>query len=255
VLKVLPGPKEEAVKIVDALYDEVGATGGTLPHREVPPIIGIEALLEMKEAGFPACAEVEWGGYYLKFLLQKLCGNELSGVAEPLDLSHKRHFVKGKYVWDAHLSAEDKDEVPLGAVDEYTEIINANGGIGVLVADAVVQKDETGEFKQFQDDLKGGASEYDLKAEMEGKPTQPRKEAFMIRKVYAYFFTRADLEDGLKKGWTKNSFQRTMKNSDDRPRGGKYSIKVDSVPKKYLLFIKNFNEDAIEFAEEFPEFN
>jgi hypothetical protein len=252
---VLPGPEEEAVKIVDALYDEVGATGGTLPHREVPPIIGIEALLEMKEAGFPAWAEVEWGGYYLKFLLQKLCGDVLSGVAEPLDLSHKRHFIKGDYVWDAHLSAEDKNEVPLGAVDEYADIIEANDGIGVLIADAYVQKDETGEFKHFQEDMKGGLSEYDIKAAMEGKPPQPRKEAFFIRKVYAYFFTPADLESGIQNRWAKNSFQRTMKNSNDSRRGGKYSIKIDSIPKEYLLFVKNFNEDAKEFGDEFPEFN
>lgn len=250
----MPSPKDEAVKILDALFDEVGATGGQLPHREVPAITGIDALLEMKEAGFPGWGELEWGGYYLKFLLQKLCGDELSGQVAPHDLLHKRHFVKGDYVWDAHLSAEDKDEVILGAVDEYTDIIKTNGGIGVFVVDTVFHKDDTGEFKRFQEDLKGGISEYEIKRELEGRPSQPRKEAFMIKKVFGYFFTLADLQEGLKNRWAKDSFQRTMRNSNDQPRNGKYSIKINSIPDKYLLFVKNFNEDAEEFKEIYPEF-
>jgi hypothetical protein len=250
----LPGPKDEAVVIVDALFDEVGATGGHSPHGDVPPVDGQDALLEMRDAKFPCWSEVEWAGYYLKYLVQKTCENQLSGQVEPLDLEHKRHFVKGRYVWDAHLSADDKNEVILGAVDEYADIIKTNGGIGVLVADSIVIKDDTGEFKRFQEELKGGISEYEIRREREGRPAQPRKEAFMIRKVFAYFFTLEDLRNGVETRWARDTFQRTMRNANARPRNGKYSIKIDSVPRQHLLFVKNFNEDPAEFGREYPEF-
>lgn len=251
----MPSPKEEAVIIIDALFDEVGATGGYSPHGDVPGIDGREALIEMKEAGFPGWGEVEWAGYYLKFLLQKTCSDQLSGMVKPLDLEHKRHFIKGQFVWDARLSSDEMSAVALGAVNEYADIIEANGGIGVLVADAAVIKDDSGDFKRFQSEMKGEVSDYEIRAEVEGKPPQPRKEAFMIRKVYAYFFTLADLKEGVKNRWAKDNFQRTMKNSNDQPRGGKYMIKIDSVPRKHLLFVKNFNEDLTEFKKEFPEFS
>lgn len=209
----------------------------------------------MREANFPGWGEVEWAGYYLKFLLQKTCSDQLAGLVEPFDLIHKRHFVKGQYVWDIRFSADDKNEVPLGAVDEYAGIMEANNGIGVLVADSAVFKDESGSFRRFQEEMKGEISDYEIKAEVEGKNPQPRKEAFMIHKVYAYFFTYADLEEGVRNRWAKDSFQQAMKNSNDLPRGGKYSIKKDSVPRKYLMYVKNFNSDPSEFKKEFPDFS
>ncbi len=250
----MPSPKEEATLIVDALFDEVGATGGHAAYGEVPGVDGRTALLEMKEAGFPGWGEVEWSGYYLKFIVQEACKNELSDQVEPLDLEHKRHFVKGNYVWDARLSAEDKNDVVLGDVDEYADIIESNGGIGVLVADAAVIKDDDGDFKRWQEELKGGVSEYEIRREVEGRPSQPRKQAFMIRKVFAYFFTLDILKKGVKDKWAKDTWQRTMRNSNEQARGGKYLIKIDAVPREHLLFVKNFNEDAAEFKKEFPEF-
>jgi len=251
----LPDPNEEASTIVDALFDEVGATGGCSPHGDVPGIDGRDALTEMKDVGFPGWGEVEWAGYYLKYLMQKICNDRLSGIIEPLNLTHKRHFIKGQFVWDARFSADDKNEVPLGAVEEYADIIHTNKGIGIFVADCTVIKDERGSFRRFQEDMKGEVSDYEIKSENEGKNPQPRKEAFMIRKVYAYFFTLADLQEGVRNRWAKDSFQQNMKNSNDQPRGGKYLIKIDSVPRKHLLFVRNFNEDPTEFKKEFPDFS
>ena len=38
------------------------------------------------------------------------------------------------------------------------------------------------------------------------------------------------------------------------PRNPKYKFKISDVPADHLIFVKNFNEDAEEFAEEFPDF-
>ncbi|MDD3035287.1 MAG: hypothetical protein PHT25_11955 [Bacteroidales bacterium] len=245
-------PKQEAELIVDALFEDYG-TGGFV-ERPCPYIDGKEAILEMKENNFPGWGEVEWGGYYIKYLVQKISKERITGGIEPYDLG-KRHLVKGNYVWDTRLFASERGyDVILGDLEEYGAIVRENGGIGILVVDAVANRDLEESFKTWHERIKGGSSDYSIEREIEGRPSRIRKTAYMIVKVFAYYITPDDLKEGVTAGWLDTKFQRNMRNAGGSPRKPKYRLKAGSVPPGKRLFVKNFNADAEEFAEEYPEY-
>ena len=250
----MPKPRREAELIVNALFEEFGI-GGYTPG-PVPHVDGRGAILEMKEDKFPGWADVEWAGYHIKYLVQKACDEKIAGKFTHL-IQKRRHLVKGEYVWDARFNANDEEVVILGDIKEYNKLLKDNRGIGVLVADTQANSDLSGEFVQWHEELKGGLSDYSVEREIEGRPPRIRKTEYMIRKIRAYFFKTKDFVDGLDEGWLDNTFQKkyALRNSNENPRNPKYKFKISKVPKKNLVFVKNFNEDAEEFAEEFPGFS
>jgi len=145
--------------------------------------------------------------------------------------------------------------VILGGVDEYEELISSDGkgGIGVFVVNVVVHEDFNEDFRRWHEEQKGGESNYTLEREADGRPTRRRKTAYMIVNVMAYYFRKQDIDKGVKNGWMRNDFQLGMRNYDGTPRNPKYMLCLDQVPKKYLLFVKNFNQDPEEFNEEYPD--
>jgi len=248
----MPSPKQEAELIVDALFEDWGTGGDT--RGECPFVDGRDAILEMKKAKFPGWQEVEWAGYHIKYLVQKASELYLRGKIKSYD-RNKRHFVKGNYLWDARFNANEYNIVILGDVEEYNNIIKNNSGIGVLVIDAAVNYDFNEDFRRWHEEQKGGSSDYSIEREIEGRPVRVRKTEYMIRKAFAYFFTPDDLKNGVKDGWVDDTFQKGMRNADGSPRNAKYRFKINDVPEKNLLFVKNFNEDPEEFKEDFSEYN
>ena len=247
----MPNPRDEAELIINALYEEFG-TGGYTPG-PVPHVDGRVAILAMREDSYPGWQDVEWAGYHIKYLVQKACDERLAGQFAPYT-QRRRHLVKGQYVWDARFNANDEEIVILGDVQEYNDLIRSNGGIGILVVDTQANSDLTGAFIQWHENLKGGMSNYTIEREIDGRPTRIRKTEYMIRKIRAYFFNNGDFETGVHDGWLNNTFQQTMRNANANPRNPKYKFKISDVPENHLIFVKNFNEDAEEFAEEFPGF-
>jgi hypothetical protein len=248
----LQNPKQEAELIVNALFEDYG-TGG-LTRGECPGVDGKDAIQEMKADDFPGWQEVEWAGYHIKYLVQKTCEEKLTGQILPYDQG-KRHLVKGSYVWDARFNSHDQIDVILGDVEEYTEIIKKNGGIGVLVVDAAATPDTYENFRRWQEEQKGKVSEYSIRRELEGRPARERKAAYMIRKIFAYFFTLDKLQEGVRNGWADDIFQQGMRNAGGSSRKPKYRLKTNLIPSEYLLLIKNFNEDPEEFEKDFPDSN
>ena len=244
-------PRQEAELIVEELFNDFGTGGYT--DRDVPWVDGRESIQEMKTDDFPGWREVEWAGFHAKYLIQKICQQNLNGKVSPYD-SGKRHFVKGQYLWDARLNNVESNDVILGDREEYDEIILENTGIGVLVLDSWVEVDRSGDFRRWHEEFKGGSSEYSIQREREGRREQPRKTAYMIVRVFGYFFRPGDLRKGVEEGWAHNTFQGTMRNYDGNPRKTKYQIRKNLVPNQNLLFVKNFNEDPEEFKEDFPDY-
>jgi len=247
----MSNPKGEADLIVDALFEDFGTGGNT--RGEVPYVDGRSAIIDMKNDGFPGWREVEWTGYHIKYLIQKECALKLRDKIKKHDLK-KRHFVKGNYLWDARLNANDYNKVILGDLEEYNDIIKKNKGIGILIADAVANYDIFEDFRRWHEEQKGGSSDYSVEREEEGRPPRIRKTEYMIRKVFAYFFTLDNIQKGVREGWVDDTFQQGMRNADGSPRNPKYLLKTDQIPREYLLVIKNFNEDPDEFKKDFPEF-
>jgi hypothetical protein len=247
----MPNPREEAESIVNALFEDFGTGGygdGPVPH-----IDGYGAIQEMRDDGFPGWRDVEWAGFHIKYLVQNECRRKLPEIL-PYD-QERRHLVKGRYVWDSRFNANEEEEVILGDVQEYDTIVRENNGIGILVVDAYASYDFDGEFRRWHERLKGGSTPYTALREAEGRHPRLRKDAYMIRKVRSYFFTSDDLRDGVRDSWLDATFQEGLRNADGSPRNPKYRFRIGDVPNRYLLFIKNFNEDSVEFAEEYPEFS
>jgi hypothetical protein len=247
----MPNPKDEAKLISNALFDEFGTGGYT--DGPVPHVDGRGAIIEMKNDGFPGWQDVEWAGYHVKYLALKTCEERFPGQFSPYT-DRRRRLIKGQYLWDTRFNANEEESVILGDVQEYNSLIASNGGIGILVADTQANYDLTGDFVEWHEALKGGSSAYSIEREMEGRPPRRRKTEYMIRKIRVYYFKPEDLVTGVNEGWLNNTFQVNMRNANEDSRNPKYKFKISEVPSSYLIYVKNFNEDAEEFAEEFPEF-
>lgn len=247
----MSSPKDEARLIVDALFEDYGTGGRT--RGEVPYVDGRSAIIDMKDDGFPGWREVEWTGYHIKYLIQKECTLKLQDKIKAYDLK-KRHFVKGDYLWDARLNANDYNKVILGDLGEYDSIIKKNKGIGILIFDAIANSDIFEDFRRWHEEQKGGESNYSIGREAEGRPSRIRKTEYMIRNCQVYFFTSDDIQRGVREGWIDDTFQQNMRNADGSSRGAKYLLKTDQIPRDFFLLAKNFNENPEEFGDEFPEF-
>lgn len=252
--RLMPNPKDEAESIAEFLFDDFG-TGGTSPYGDIPFIDGRDAVSEMKDDGYPGWQEVEWAGHHVKYLVQKVCGEQLSDRIKTYNLTKKRHFVKGDYVWDARFKGHDSNNVILGSVVDYEAITRRNGGIGIFVVDALWTPDLNGDFRRWHEEQKGGPSRYSIIREMEGRPERLRKSAYAFGKVLGYFFTPDDLINGVEENWMRNDFQTNMRNAGGESRTSKYLLKVNRVPRECLIYAKNFNEDPAEFAEDYPDFS
>lgn len=248
-------PNQEAQLIINALNEDYGYDGNQ--YGECPYIDGKSAVIEMKEEGFLGWAQVEWAGFYIKYLIQKICQENLSNTnIRPYNLERNRFFIKGSYIWDARFHANDEyKRIPLGDVEDYDNIAEQNEGIGILIVDSVASPDNDGDFRRWQEEIKGGPSKYTITREMEGRRPQPRKKDFYIKKVLAYYFTPDDLRIGVDEKWIDAEFQDKWRNADESDRNPKYRLHLNRVPKNYLIYAKNFNEDPLEFAEDFPEFS
>jgi len=211
-------PKEEAKKIVDLIFEELGTAGIT--RGPVPYVDGRYAIQEMKEKELPSWKENEWQGYYLKHLVRELCDEKCPGIESYTE--GKNYLVKGEYLWDVRNKTAD-EEIPtiLFSNQVMNKFLDEFGGIGVIIADSVAYSDENGDFRRWHEELKGGESEYTKKRKAEGRPPRKMKTAFVIIKVGAYYFTEDDFKKGVAQGWLDRSFQRNMRQFNGSSRGGK----------------------------------
>lgn len=111
----MPNPKNEAELIINALFEDFGTGGYT--DGPIPHVDGREAIMEMKEDKFPGWQDVEWAGYHIKYLVQNACDEKIPGMFKPY-IQKRRHLIKGNYVWDTRLNANEEGTVILGDVQK-----------------------------------------------------------------------------------------------------------------------------------------
>jgi len=252
-------PLEEAKMLCNALFSELGTA--SITPGPCPGVDGREAIEEMYEKGLPSWTENEWAGFYLKHLMQELAVQKYPDEFEELTIKEKKiYLVKGQYLWDTRLKANiaTTGKTPLFGKEQMDALLDEFGGMGLLIALAQSNLDYSGDFRRWHDEfkfLKKGIdkTEYVKQVEAEGRRSYARKTDFMVIQLNAYYFTKQDILNGIKEGWIEDTFQATMRQSDGGTRVGKYAIYLDRVPKKNLLFIRNFNTDREEFAEEFDD--
>jgi hypothetical protein len=220
---------------VGALFEKYGSGEGKTPLW----IDGKESILEMEVNKGPSWKEVEWPGFYIKYLLQKFCLQNPDCKIVPYN-NGKRHFIKGNFLWDTRVHDFKKNEIPLGDIRQYDDLISSNNGIGVILVNAEISTDKSGNFRSWHDSLKGNSSKYLIQGKQLGRRERPRKEKILIKQVSAYFLRSGDLERGITEGWATDRFQGTMKNATLPKRNKKYEILKSKIPSENLLFTKNF---------------
>jgi hypothetical protein len=220
---------------VGVLFDKYGFR----EDRDPLWIDGKESILEMKKNNSPSWKEVEWPGHYIKYLIQNFCIQNPGYNMSPFE-DVKRHLVKGNFLWDVRVNDFKRSDTILGDVREYDRLTVSNNGVGVILVDAQILTDRTGNFRKWHDELKGGLSAFSKRREKEGRREQPRKEKILIKGIRAYFFQPGDLARGVTEGWAKDKFQRTMRNATVGTRNNKYQILKSKIPSGNILFLKNF---------------
>jgi hypothetical protein len=246
-------PKKEAKKIVDSLFDEFG-TGGYCPQG-CPYVDGYDAIEEMEKRDWPSWKQIEWPGFYLKHKIRELAIQKFPADFEPWNHG-TLYLLKGEYIWDTRFNAITGDEryagqIPFMSVESIDRILDDSDGLGLFVVNAVANYDLDGKFIDYLEQKKLGKTEYDLEREAEGRPPRRRKTAFMINRVYSYFFPGEDIHKGPRDGWINPKFQEDRRQFDGGTREGKYLLYLHKIPPYYMLEVTNFNEDPDDWEAEF----
>ena len=233
----------EASLINDAVLPKVGRwtlRGGTW-------VDGKAAVLEMKEADFGSWREIEWPGYYIKFAVQDaIQSGFLGGFRSIVDRKH--YLAKGEYLWDARLMNVEYTEVMLADKARTDQLIQDNDGIGLVVFQAEVVKEYSGEFRAWHIELGGGKTQWIRDSIARGALPKVRKTEFMVTHSIAFHFDSSDFEQGLDEGWL-TLYAHNMRNARGELRNPKYMLHLDHVPMDKLLGVRCFNSDPEEFEE------
>ncbi len=239
--------KDEAEAILDFFHDEMGQSDdGQRPGYYID---GKNALTWMEANIGAYFAEVEWAGYFIKFIAQSHFEN--TGLLAKESVG-KSHLLRGeKITWDIRIhDVENNPIVILNHVNELENAINKDGSRGIIVLHAHYDlDDDTGNFQLFQEKMKGGKSPVELRYRKEGRPTRRRKTGFILYYGQAILITQQDIDDPPL--WL--SSYRPGRNSDKKPRKPKYLIDLENLDVQGEITRKNFNLDRDEFAEYFED--
>jgi hypothetical protein len=202
---------------------------------------GRKAILTMRNDGSSHWRQMEWIGFWFEHLVE----NEIKGglgVSVGPTVGRTTFDLVIDHVWDLkvhprnprskYLILNDREAVDR-CIDEY-------GGFGVVVVSGSAEYDESGEFKLWHDDIKGGRSSYEAQRIERGAPSRRRKIAFEPDAIKAVFFeSHADIARGLKEKWL-GFFQEGMRNSNGHARRAKYQIKLETVPDELVVARASF---------------
>ena len=235
--------KEEADLILETFKKEFGMI--VVPGDRIedgPRVDGKQAIAWMQEHKYSYWSEVEWPGFYVKFLAQDFCTSIPEFRFKPISRA-KVHRIKGDFLWDfrTHDINSDPSVILNDAFDLENDIVN-NKGIGIVLLVIIPDMDVGHEFRDWVEAQKGGPSEYSIRVrDEEGRPPRVRKKGFFVLEGRVFFLKPGDLDRGVKEGWMSRNFQKNMRNADQGRRNAKYVLFIDEVPDDILIARKKFN--------------
>jgi len=212
---------------------------------------GKEAILEMRDAGFPPWKEVEWPGYYIKFIIQKaIQEGKLVGFESMAEQKH--YLARGRYLWDLRATGEDVESFMLTDCARWDTLIGQYDGIGLIVFVCRYERDKDDKFRKWHMRTGGGESEFVRDRIARGVPPRQRKTGFGILNSFLFYFDRQLMTRGMHEGWLAQ-VATNMRNSDGSPRNPKYAFFISEAPSDILLGARNFNWDPKEYDEAFGD--
>lgn len=202
----------------------------------IPKVIsGMDAIETMRDEGSRNWRQMEWIGFWLEHLVEKRIITSVGGSAGP-KYGRTVFDLRREHVWDLKVHLSGSDWLILNDREAISLCIEENFGIGYLVVEGSAQFDENGAFKKWHDEQKGTKSSYEIERIKRGAPSRRRKKVFFPQRLISLWLPAlSDLVTGEMDGWIKG-FQKGMRNSNGSLRREKFQIKVNEVPKEFILF-------------------
>lgn len=242
--------KSEAEEILNFFSNELGMVQEGNEIRPGLYVDGIKAARWMQEKNIPSWKELEWPGFFIKHVAQDHFENNEASDINPLT-EGKKYRIKGDYLWDIRFHDVNKDPmIILTDATDFENDVRTNNGMGVVIINSLVIPDEDDSFRLAIEKMKGGPSDYEIKRREEGVSPRRRKAGFWAYWGIAIFIKPEDII-GNSETWLIGTFQNTMRNSDDKPRGAKYIIDMVNLPDDKEVGRKNFNMDPDDFDDYF----
>lgn len=229
------------------INDAVLTTVGQGSPRGASWVEGKDAVREMKKAGFGSWREVEWPGYYVKYLLHDAISSGFIAGFTP-EVEKKHYLARGSYLWDVRVVEEESTKLWWADRARIDELVRTHDGIGLVIFLTFYEKDRSGAFRKWHMKLGGGKSEYVSDRIARGAPPRTRKGRFSVTMSIAIFLSAADIQQGTKEGWL-TEYAYNMRNQDGTLRNPKYMLHLDEMPIDKLVGIRNFNMEPKEFEE------
>ena len=199
-------------------------------------IDGKSAITTMKSGGSPNWRQMEWIGFWFEHFAKTQLAPTL-GVAAGPSFGRTSFDLILNNVWDlkVHPTNSGSQVLILNDQEAVDACVDSQGGLGFIVVLGQATYDETGSFKIWHDELKGGRSRYEETRISRGAPSRRRKISFRPTSILAlYFASQESLQRGLREGWL-GYFQSGMRNSNGLPRRAKYKIDLDRVPSDLVV--------------------
>lgn len=188
---------------------------------------GKEAILEMKDVGYPHWKQMEWIGFYFQFLCDralvpfmeipgpKYGKVEFDGFAEiPWDFKAHPH-TNSKGLGNNSVIVNDRSAI-MEAIAKFGEV-----GL-ILGVGKATYNDVDRSFQLWHQELKGGLSIYEKTRVVRDAPSRLRKTAFTLEEIQIVFLDKKVVD-------ASGSFQEGFRNSDGSPRKAKVVLKMDDV--------------------------
>ena len=178
----------------------------------------------------------EWAGFFFEDFSFSILKHILGGTKGPRIIPGKRFDYQLEFVWDFKLEAENGSngkktkEIILNDITATNRVLEFEDGIGYIIAKAKFQYDNNGKLRRWRDKKENRKRQHTKSRVLKRRGT--------ITDVFAVFIKNKDeLDKAIKSGWI--SIFNQGENVGGASRKPKYQIKLDKIPKKYLIQIEN----------------
>ena len=204
-------PKSEYEEIVSTILKKIPRT-----------VLGKSAILEMKDEGSRNWRQMEWIGFWFEHFISK---NLPSYEFDSENQFGKTKFdLSRDFLWDLKAHPNQVDKLILNDRDAIQTCLLQRGGLGFIILSGDVVYDESGEFKTWHDNLKGGVSTYEHERVSRKAPSRKRKISFTPTSIEGFWFNSfSQIEDCINTG-VMGEFQKGMRNSNGVARNSKIII-------------------------------